>query len=301
MRASLRKLGDQDAWSIAGIDWSAGGGLQPDAAWALAAFASSPLARHGAGIWDAFRREFQGWMACQFLHGEQGALEATRRLEMLLPDADARAYAGVQVADEARHVEAFARYVRERVPEPYALSPPLGRLLDGALRERRWDFVVLGMQVIVESLALSAFRLASGTFADPLLQQISALVARDETRHVSFGVLLLRDAYRDLSASARAEREEFVLEAAELTSRRFLFGDIWQRLGVDVVEGEAFAAGNPTMVAWRQAVFAKVVTSVARIGLAGPGLRDGLERLGLLSAAGRRALTGSMRQPATSQ
>jgi len=278
------------------IDWHPvefGAPLSDDSAFGLSGFAASPLAARGRAAWDAFRWEFQSFLVSQFLHGEQGALVAAARLAETLPGLDAKCYAASQVGDEARHVEAFSRYLRENVPEPYPISAGLASLLDCSLRDSRWDVTTLGMQIVVEGLAMSAFRLANRTFHDDLIRQITHLVARDEARHVSFGILALDGLYGKMTAAEVADREDFVLEAARAMHRRFLLEEIWDRLEVDRREGMAFAGTNDVMVAYRQAVFGRVVVALSRLGLLSGRVRRGLDQLGLLDLAGRAPSTRS--------
>jgi hypothetical protein len=281
------------------LDWSTpvefGGRLPQDSGFAVASFHSSPLARRGPEAWDAFRWELQSWMVSQFLHGEQGALVVAGRLVQVLPDLDSKFYAASQVVDEARHVEAFSRYLREKVPRPYAIAGSLRELLSDVLSDNRWDVTALGMQIMVEALAMAAFRLAGSTFHDDLIREITRLVARDEARHVSFGVLSLEGLYPELTAAERGDREELVLESAALIRRRFLLEDIWERLDVDRAEGMAYAAADPLMVAYRQAIFTKVVSALGKIGLLTTRVRDGLVALDLIGFASDRSLHGAVR------
>ncbi|MFI5834190.1 ferritin-like domain-containing protein [Micromonospora sp. NPDC051300] len=273
------------------VDWSIpvpfGEPLPDDSAFAMASFEASPLAARGRPMWDTFRWELQSWMVSQFLHGEQGALVVAARLVEVVPDLDSKYYAASQAADEARHVEAFSRYLREKVPEPYPINPALAELLEDLLSDARWDITALGMQIIVEALAMAAFRLANSTFHDRLICDITRLVARDEARHVSFGVLSLEGIYAQMTSAERADREEMVLESASLMRRRFLLEDVWDRIEVDRDEGVDFAAHNELMIKYRQAIFARVVTALANIGLLTPRVRSGLERLDLIGFADR--------------
>jgi hypothetical protein len=287
-------------WNAAtDVDWSIevdfGSPLPDDSAYALGSFAASPLARRGRPMWDRYRWELQSWMVSQFLHGEQGALVVAGRLVETVPDLDSKYYAASQVADEARHVEAFSRYLREKAPSAYPVSPHLAALMTDILADRRWDITALGMQIMVEALAMAAFRLANSTFLDPLIRDIARLVARDEARHVSFGVLCLEGIYGQLTTAERADREELVLEAANLIRRRFLLEDVWERLEVDRAEGMSYAATDDLMVKYRQAIFAKVVAALARVGLMTERVRDGFERLGLLGYSARRAASRGRR------
>jgi hypothetical protein len=275
------------------VDWSLdvpfGSPLPEDSAFAITAFEASPLARYGPEAWNDFRWEYHAWLASQFVHGEQGAVVASARLAETLPGVDAKFFAASQVGDEARHVEAFSRYVREKMPTSYPVAPALAELLEDMLDDSRWDVTALGLQVMLEGLAMATLRLANSTLHDDLIRQITRLAARDEARHIAFGIFSLEGLYAELGAAELAEREELVLEAADLMRRWFLLEDVWERLGVDREAGMAFAATNEMMVAYRRAVFAKVVSTLTRIGLLTPRVRDGLERLDLLGFAGARA------------
>jgi len=291
---TLYERGKQGQWNAStDVDWSVevpfGEPLPDDSAYAMASFESSPLARRGRASWDVFRWELQSWMVSQFLHGEQGALVVAARLVEVAPDMDTKYCAASQAIDEARHVEAFSRYMLEKVPTPYPITAPLGALLHDILADPRWDITALGMQIMVEALAMAAFRLANSTFHDDLIKHITRLVARDEARHVSFGVLSLDGLYPEMTAPERAVREDLVLEAASLMRRRFLLEDIWERMEVDRKEGVAYASGNELMIKYRQGIFAKVVSALGHIGLMTPRVRDGLEKLDLLGFASPRS------------
>lgn len=273
-------------WKIGDIDWSLdvpfGGPLPDDSAFAMSAFAVSPLAARGRPAWDEFRWELQAWMVSQFLHGEQAAMIVSARLVEIVPDLESKFYAATQAVDEARHAEVFSRYLREKVPSPYPISEPLRLMLESILSDNRWDVIALGMQIMVEALAMAAFRLAGNTFHDELIKSITVLVGRDEARHVSFGVLSLSGLYDQMTSAERVEREDLVLESASLIRRRFMLEDIWERMEVPRAEGVAFAAGNELMVAYRQAIFSRVARSLDQIGLLGGRVRDGLTQLDLL-------------------
>lgn len=282
MRA-LYERGKAAQWNATtDIDWTAGVGTPGDAG---LPGASLPLERDTslipAGRWAAFEWEFHSWMTSQFLHGEQGALLAVGRLVAMAPDMDAKFYAAAQAADEARHVEAYARYAG-LLGNMYPVNPSLKRMLDVVTAESRWDIVLLGMQIIVEGLALAAFRFEHTRSFDPVITQLTRLVAKDEARHVAFGLLALREVYGELASGEMAEREEFVKEAALLMSRRFRLAEVWRRVDVDVREGANYALRDQKMIAFRRLMFTKIATSLAGVGLLTPGVRAHLEQLQLL-------------------
>lgn len=292
---ALYESAKQAQWNATtDIDWSLevpfGAPLPDGSAYALGTFLSSPLARRGPAVWDAFRWEVQAWMVCQFLHGEQAALVASARLAEVVPDPQAKLYAVSQAGDEARHMEAFGRYVREHVPAPHPVSPGLRQLFEDGLRAREWDLTALAVQCLVEPIALAGFRLAGATFHDELIKQIVVRVARDEARHVSYGVLLLQDVMPALTSAERTDREDFVLEALVLMHRRFLLGDVWERFEVPAAEGAAFATTDPGLVAYRRSLFSRVVAMLAQIHLLTPRVTAGLEKLDLLDRAAARTV-----------
>lgn len=295
---ALYERAKQAQWNAStDVDWSVevpfGAPLPDDSAFAMASFAASPLARRGRPMWDTFRWELQAWMVSQFLHGEQGALVVAARLVEVVPDLDSKMCAASQAVDEARHVEAFSRYLREKVPQPYPVTASLAELLDDILADSRWDVTALGMQIMVEALAMAAFRLADSTFHDDLIKEVTRLVARDEARHVSFGVVTLDRVYREMTTAERADREELVLDAASLMRRRFLLEDVWERLDVDRAAGVDFAAHDELMVTYRRAIFSRVVVALSQIGLLTERVRDGLAKLDLLDFAGGRRLAAA--------
>src|SRR5436309_11729239 len=224
-----------------------------------------------------------GWMLSQFLHGEQGALLATAQIVNTVPSTEAKFYAASQVADEARHVEVYRRYLTEKLPYAYPVNPHLQTLLGQIIREPRWDMTYLGMQIMVEGLALAAFGLMK--FMNPherLLHQITDYVIRDEARHVAFGVLSLEKVYREMTSTELREREEFVIEAAQLMRDRLLMREVWERLGYDVDTWLTWALETPFMLAFRQMLFAKIVPNVKRLGLLTPRVREAFAKIGVL-------------------
>jgi hypothetical protein len=224
-----------------------------------------------------------GWMLSQFMHGEQGALLATAQIVNTVPWTDAKFYAASQVADEARHVEVYRRYLTEKLPYAYPVNPHLHTLLTQIIREPRWDMTYLGMQIMVEGLALAAFGMMH--LMNPheqLLHQITNYVIKDEARHVAFGVLALEEVYRDMTSTELKEREELVIEAAHLMRDRLLMHEVWERLGFDVDEWVSWSLNTPFMGGFRQMLFSKIVPNLKRLRLLTPKVRDAFEKIGVL-------------------
>jgi hypothetical protein len=225
------------------------------------------------------------WTLSQFMHGEQGALLCTAKIVDSVPWIDAKYYAATQVMDEARHVEVYAKYLREKLEWEFPVNVHLRELLDDVIRDPRWDFTYLGMQIMVEGLALAAFGFQYQFSPDPLLKQITRYVMSDEARHVAFGVLSLQEAYKELSAPEIRERQEFCYEAAVRMRDRFLQQEVWEAMGMPVKECCEIMLHNGVQLEFRKVLFSKIVPNLKKLGLldAGDGwLRQKFAELGVL-------------------
>jgi hypothetical protein len=243
---------------------------------------SEVLARLGDRERAALNVEVSAWTLSQFLHGEQGALLAASQLVASVPDLDSKLYGGTQVVDEARHVDVYNRYLHEKVGFSYPVNPHLKRLLDMILLDGRWDMKLIGMQIMVEGLALAAFAMIRQNTYEPLLRELTRYVMNDEARHVAFGVLALRDHYADMPEAEVREREDFVYEAARLMRDRFLFQEVWEKQGLPVDQCMEIALHNKAQIMFRQMLFAKVVPAVKKIGLLSERQRARFQDLGIL-------------------
>lgn len=228
------------------------------------------------------RTEMMAWQQSQFLHGEQGALLAAAQLVNSVPDFDSKLYASTQVVDEGRHVEVFDRYLHQKVGFSYPISPYLRQLLDMLLKDSRWDMKLLGMQIMVEGLALAAFGTIRAVVNEPLLKSLTTYVIQDEARHVAYGVLSLSDLYGDMREAEVREREDFVYEAARLMRDRFLMQQVWEKMGMPVDECAQIAFNNKGQQQFRQLMFAKIVPAIKRIGLLSQRQRERFHDLGIL-------------------
>jgi hypothetical protein len=234
---------------------------------------------------DETNHHLSSWLFSQFLHGEQGALTVAARIVESVPDMDSKFYAATQVMDEARHVELFSQFVKEKIGLFYPVNDDLAKLLSDALSDSRWDLPYLGMQVLIEGLALAAFGVHRDLTGNPLVKQLLAYVMQDEARHVAFGRLALRDYYAGLTSAERADREEFVVEGCYLMRNRFVSREVYERLGFDVEECVEFADRSPTQLAFRRFLFSRIVPCVKDIGLWGPKVQHAYVDLGVIDAA----------------
>jgi hypothetical protein len=234
---------------------------------------------------DELGHHLSAWLFSQFLHGEQGALTVAARIVESVPDMDAKFYAATQAMDEARHVELYARFMREKIGLYYPVNPDLAALLSDALSDGRWDMPYLGMQVLIEGLALAAFGVHRDISNNPLVTQLLAYVMQDEARHVAFGRLALRDYYKELTSAELADREEFIVEGCYLMRNRFTGREVWERMGFDVNECLEFTEQSPIQQAFRTLLFSRIVPCVRDIGLWGPKVQHAYADLGVIEAA----------------
>jgi hypothetical protein len=209
----------------------------------------------------------------QFVHGEQGAMLTAAKITSTVPWIDAKYYAATQTIDEARHTEVFQRYLSEKVGEQYPMGPYLQDQVFGLLEDSRWDMAYLGMQVIIESLALAAFGEMLRRIDEPLLHKLLRYVLADEARHVAFGILSLGEYYQELSQAELKDRQEFLAENTLRNRSRSTTPEMWDRLGVSADKVLPYlmqAAGTLGLdpgAAFQKAFFSKLVPNVRKLGL----------------------------------
>src|SRR5438105_12246300 len=231
------------------------------------------------------RRHLEAWRFSQFMHGEQGALICTAKIVQTVPDVDSKFYAATQVIDEARHVEVYSRYLYDKVQLVYPLNKNLESLLNDVIEDSRWDMTYLGMQVLIEGLALAAFGLIRNAATEPLAKAINAYVMQDEARHVMFGRIALRDYYPQLTQAERDEREEFCVDACYRMRDRFLGEEVWERVGLPVDDVVDIVKHAELQIMFRGFLFTRIVPVLRDIGLWGPRIRAAFEDMGVLGFA----------------
>ncbi len=235
---------------------------------------------------DEQKKEFwlhqNAWSLAQFLHGEQGALLVASQLTSCAPTFNAKLYAASQTFDEARHVEVFNKYIQERIGLMYPINTSLKSILDKILTDPRWDLKFIGMQIIIESLALSAFNTARETTPDPVLKELVYLVTRDEARHVTFGVNYLEEYVKTLTEEEKEERAQFAYEACLVSRERLVATDVFAHFGWDVEEARERVMEGFVMSMFRDLLFQRVIPNLKRIGLMTDKIRPKFEEMGIL-------------------
>jgi hypothetical protein len=230
------------------------------------------------------------WRLSQFLHGEQGALVVCGQLVNGIPELDAKLYASTQVVDEGRHVEVFERYVK-KLHKIYPVDPLLKAVLDEILSTNLWELKLLGMQMIVEGLAIAAFNLMRKQTADATLGQLLDYVLQDEGRHVNFGYFALRRAIPAMEAAKREYLEDFtfrVCDAMYARDERTGFQsikDVWRELGWDGDEiWRDTVAHSQTTKAFNSFLFQEnLMPRLQRLSMISPRVEPRYRAIGLLA------------------
>jgi hypothetical protein len=286
----LYKLGKERNWNAeTDLDWSRdfphtsapmieGPGLNPFEGWA-------PFEALSPEKQVEFAWHQNAWTMSQFLHGEQGALLVSSQLVSCAPTYEAKLYAASQTFDEARHVEVFRRYLRDKVRIQYPVNVHLKALLDKVLTDERWDLKFIGMQLIIEALALAAFHVQRAMSADPLLRDIIDLVLRDEARHVAFGVNYMEQFVKNLDERERADRAVFAYEACRVMRERIVPTDVFTYWKMDADEGRARFLASGQIDMFRNLLFTRIMPNLNKVGLLTDEVKPRYEELGLLQLA----------------
>ncbi|MEI5101563.1 ferritin-like domain-containing protein [Streptomyces sp. PmtG] len=247
------------------------------------------MSLYGTRHWDRMsarergelRKHYASWQFSQFLHGEQGAMVCAARIVESVPDLDAKFYSATQTMDEARHAEIYGRFLHDKIGMLYPINDNLRSLLGDTLRDSRWDMPYLGMQVLIEGLALAAFGMIRDTTDKPLPKQILAYVMQDEARHVAFGRMALRDYYKQLTDAELREREEFVIEGCYLMRDRLRGVEVLENFGIPTAEAEEYSERSEYLQLFRQLLFSRIVPCVKDIGLWGERLQRAYVDMGV--------------------
>lgn len=230
--------------------------------------------------------DIYGFFLSQFLHGEQGALYAAGMTVEATPWFGAKLYGSTQVMDEARHVEVFRKYIKEKLELLYPVNDNLYVIIHALNSSPDWDIKFLGMQIMIEGLALGAFGLFYKYTKEPLLKNLLKLVISDEARHVHYGVEALRDYYtKEVSEKLRRDREDWAYEVAILLRNRFMFYEIRDKYYGDRIslrEWDKTILESNIMREFRKSLFARLIPNLKAIGLLSDRIRPYYEKLGVI-------------------
>ena len=234
---------------------------------------------------EEFHEDLNSWAVSQFLHGEQGALLVASQLASCAPTFNAKLYAASQTFDEARHVEAFNKYLQTRLKRSWPIGTSLKGLLDKILTDPRWDLKFIGMQVVIEGLALAAFQASRETSTDPVYKEMVGLIIRDEARHVTFGINYLTDFVQTLSEEEQMDRAKFALEACTVSRNRLKAYDVWEKYGFDFDATIEYEKENIFNTQFQDILFTRIMPNLKKIGLLREELIPEYEKLGVMGYA----------------
>jgi hypothetical protein len=286
---ALYQKGKDKQWdSVKRIDWD----IEVDP-YDVMGIPDQAIAIYGSTHWDRMsererkdlRRHQASWQFSQFLHGEQGAMITAAKIVETAPDLDSKFYSATQTMDEARHVELFSKFVHEKIGMIYPINNNLQGLLGETLTDSRWDMPYLGMQVLIEGLALAAFGVIRDLATKPLPKQILAYVMQDEARHVAFGRMALRDYYKQISSAEIKEREDFVIEGCYLMRDRIRGWEIWENFGINQKEIKELVDNSDYMRMFQSLLFSRIVPCVRDIGLWTERVQQAYDDMGVLDYA----------------
>jgi hypothetical protein len=246
---------------------------------------------YGTALYDALSAEQKhtlnrreaAWVLSQFLHGEQASLLACGQLMAALPEMDSKFYAASQGYDEARHVEVYRAYLLDRLGMLYPPSENLVFITETALGSPEWTMKLVGTQLVVESLAMGAFKTLLDAARDPLLQDLLKYVMQDEARHVAFGRIALKRAIAELSESERADYEDFVYYSSEVMASGFVPYPVFEECGIEVDDALlASIYGSEQRRRFRNDLFSVLLPHAKAVGLLTDRIRPKYAALGIL-------------------
>jgi hypothetical protein len=235
----------------------------------------------------AFKLSTTAWMISQFLHGEQGALFASAQVTEAISWYDGKLFGSSQVMDEGRHVEVFLKYLRTKLNNLYQINDNLFVIIDQLMTDSRWDMKFLGMQIMVEGLALGAFSNLYHHTKEPLLKELLRYVIQDEVRHVQYGVLALKNHFKEeLNENERREREDWAFEVSLLMKNRFLVHEVydeWFAGRMKKKDWNNYVSNTVGMRDFRNTMFKRLIPNLKYIGLLSPRIIEKYQKADLIS------------------
>ena len=232
------------------------------------------------------RHSMVAWMLSQFLHGEQGALQASAQVTQCVQWTDGKYYGATQVMDEARHLEVFHRYLETKLCRLYDVNDNLFVIIDALMHDSRWDMKFLGMQLMIEGLALGAFGMLYKLTHEPLLKNLLKYVIQDEARHVHYGVIALREHYQHgLTEAELKERQDWAFEVALLMRNRFMAHEVYEERFAHCMSRKQWnqlVLEAPGMTEFRHTMFERLIPNLKYVGLLDSRMEPHYSAAGLL-------------------
>ena len=228
-----------------------------------------------------------GFVLSQLLHGEQAALQLCGQLTNVCEKMDEKWYASSQVADEARHVEALAKFLQRKMGTIYPIGPTLKVLLDELLSAPDAKTKTLGMQCLFEGTAVGIFDLLRESSQNPLLTDMIRRVEQDEARHAAFGVLCMRRVVREAEPEERARLEDWsfsILEALNANQQLDMLQLLAPKYGIDPHNVVLAATSMPNFADFNSLMFMHtVIPNLKGLGLITERTEGEWRRVGMLT------------------
>lgn len=252
------------------------------------------MAIYGTRYWDQLdeegqirlNRDWSAYTLSQILDAEQAALLICGQLVNVMPKLEQKLCAAVQLLDEARHVEVFRRYLDKRLEgKKYPMNPSLLELIRLLRADKKWHHKLVGMQLIIEGIAISSFRSMLASAHDPLIKKVVEYVLRDESRHIAFGVIAIRETVSRLANQDREDLARFAYETVIRASGRYFPREIYQELGFgkeEIEEISRLSQEGPYRKQFLQNLFSVVMVNIKQAELITPMIRHRYQESGLL-------------------
>jgi ribonucleotide reductase beta subunit family protein with ferritin-like domain len=287
---TLYEKGKQGQWNAAqDVDWSAPVSkdewvLNPEASMLanLTKLMGKDEATQKAAAFDEL-----AFTVSQLLHGEQAALQLCGQLTNVCDKLDQKYYAASQVADEARHVEVFARFLQEKMGTIYPIGGTLKILLEMLLQAEGMQKKTLGMQTLFEGMAVGIMDLMRQECRNDLFSDILLRVQGDEARHAAFGVLTMRRVVKEASPEEMAEMEDWsfnILEALNANQQMDMLKLFGPKYDIDPMMITQMVTSLPNFAEINSMIYTHtVVPNLRNLGLLTERTEDRWRNLGMIS------------------
>jgi hypothetical protein len=271
---NLYEKGKRGQWNAADdVDWSAPVSkdewvLNPEASMLanLCKLMGKDEATQKAAAFDEL-----AFTVSQLLHGEQAALQLCGQLTNVCEKLDEKFYAASQVADEARHVEVFARFLSEKMGTIYPIGGTLKILLEMLLQAEGAQKKTLGMQTLFEGMAVGVMDLMKQECRNPLFSDILYRVQGDESRHAAFGVLTMRRVVAEATPEEMVEMEDWsfdILEALNANQQMDMLKLIGPKYDIDPTVTTQMVTALPNFAEINSMIYThSVVPNLRNLGL----------------------------------
>ena len=227
-----------------------------------------------------------GYNLSQLLHGEQAALQLCGQLTNVCEEIDQKYYAASQVIDEARHIEVFAKFLKEKVGTIHPIGGGLKTLLEILLKAEGMQKKVLGMQTLFEGMAVGIMDMMVQESRNELLSTMLRRVAQDEARHAAFGVLNMRRIVRDASNQSMNDMEDWafeILETLNADQQLEMLRTLGPKYDIDPEAVIAMTTTLPNFAELNSPIYMHtVVPNLRNLGLITKRTEDHWRRLGMI-------------------